>query len=493
MSTQPRTPVIVVMGHIDHGKSSLLDFIRKSNVVAREAGGITQHVSAYEAVHEKEGVKRQLTFLDTPGHEAFRAMRARSAQAADIAILIVSAEDGVKPQTKEALEWILNRGIPYVVAINKIDKPGANIDKTKQSLAESGVYVEGWGGQIPWVAISAKTGEGIPELLDTLLLIADLSDIKGDAHAPAEGIIIEANRDSKKGVWASAIVRNGTLSKGSFVVAGSAFAPLRIIEDFQGKSSESIPMGSPVRIVGWNTVPEIGKSFSVCETKKEAEEKTALYLSTHESTDTLIDTSKDILPLVVKADTAGSLEALVYEIGKMTHERIALKIVGKGIGPVNEGDVKLASATKGTVIIGLHVKADSSALSLADRLEVPIELSSIIYKLTEWLEEKFKDAAPTIEIEEESGACKVLKCFSKNKDKQVLGGRVERGALTKNATVKIMRRDNEIGRGKVKELQSMKQIMDSVSEGTEFGALIEARTEIAPGDQLIAFSVVTTK
>ena len=267
-----RPPIVVVMGHIDHGKSTLLDYIRKSNSVASEAGGITQHLSAYVVTHTtKEKAVEQITFLDTPGHEAFQKMRLRGADMADVAILVVSAEDGVKPQTLEALASIKQANIPYIVAINKIDKPGADIMRTQTSLIENEIYVEGMGGDIPWVGISAKTGEGIPELLDIVVLAADIAELKADTSAPATGQIIEGKMDSKRGNTATLIVKDGTLKKGSFVVSGHSYTPVRIMEDFNGKPVSEAGPATPVGIAGFGEIPAVGAAFYTVATKKEAE------------------------------------------------------------------------------------------------------------------------------------------------------------------------------------------------------------------------------
>ena len=270
---EERPPVVVVMGHVDHGKSTLLDYIRKTEVVLGEAGGITQRLSAYEVAHkDSTGRERHITFLDTPGHEAFSGMRERGALVADIAILIVSAEDGVKAQTKEALETILKNNVPYVVAINKIDKPGANPEKVKGELVENGVYLEGMGGSISFVAISAKTGAGINELLSTVLLTADLAELKGNPSEPAEGYVLESSMEARRGTSATLIIKNGTIKEGAFVVAGTALASFRIVEDFLGKPLTEATCSSPIRVTGWDEIPKSGTLFQVFYDKKEAEE-----------------------------------------------------------------------------------------------------------------------------------------------------------------------------------------------------------------------------
>ncbi len=492
-TTIERPPVVVVMGHIDHGKSTLLDFIRNANTVLKEAGGITQHISSYEVNHMKDGKNHSLTFLDTPGHEAFKGIRSRGASVADIAILVVSAEDGVKPQTLEAQRVILEAKMPYIVAINKIDKPGANIDRVKQSLAENDIFLEGYGGTIPWVPVSAKVGTGIDELLGMILLVAELEGLTGNPKLPGSGIIIESNLDTKKGISASAIVKNGTLEKGGFVVSGTSFAPLRIMENFLGKPVESISFSSPVRIVGWDSLPKAGDSFISVSSKKEAllliEAETE---NLKKDKNTLEESSSDalLIPIIIKTDSAGSLDALIYEIKKLRGDRIAPKIVLEGIGPVSENDIHTANTDQNSLIIAFHTKVDPKAANLAERLGMTIHSFDIIYKLTEWLAKTLEEKTPSIEVEEILGTAKVLKTFSKTKDKQILGGRVESGVLSLNDQVKIFRRDLEISRGRVRELQVMKQKTNSVSEENEFGALIEAKFEIAPGDKIVSFTMV---
>lgn len=481
-----RAPIIAVMGHIDHGKSTLLDHIRSTNTTDREAGGITQHVSAYEVTIERDGKKRKLTFLDTPGHEAFMGIRARGASAADIAVLVVSAEDGVKPQTMEAYRHIEKCGVPYVVAITKIDKPSANIDYAKQSLAENGIYVEGYGGDIPVVAVSAKTGEGIDELLDMLLLVSELERCMGDHTKMGTGTIVESRLDPKKGVTAVGVIKDGTVRKGQVAAAPGAIAPLRFILDAEGNQADELSFSSPIQIIGWDNLPPVGSTFEIFDDKKAAQfyaDSEAAKAQTKKA-DVRIDDSLTILPIILKADTAGSLEAIEYELGKISRERIIPKIVASGVGSVSEGDVKNAIATPGTLVFSFSTKVDAQAAALADRSGVSIESFDIIYKLTERVTELLTEREPRIEVEEMVGAAKVLKVFSAQKDKQVLGGRVTTGTFEKSGIIRIVRRDEEIGRGTVRELQQSKMEADSISEGSEFGAMIESKAEIAPGDTL---------
>jgi translation initiation factor IF-2 len=520
-----RDPVVVVMGHIDHGKSTLLDYIRKSNVVSGEAGGITQHVGAYQAEHiSSDGKKHTITFLDTPGHEAFCSIRERGAKAADIAILVVSAEDGVKPQTIEALKVIQIEKIPYLVAINKIDKPNADVNKTKQSLGENEIYVEGWGGDIPCVAISALNGTGVSELLDMVILVSELADLSYEPNKPAEGIVIESERDSRKGISATLLIKNGILKTGAFIVAGNAYAPVRYIDDFKGEKIESAEASAPVRVVGWNEVPTCGITFNIVKTKKEAERAIESYIKTESSSILVADTfpprainrsaplrlapgsvdssieddstdEKPIivsLPLIIKTDAIGSLEGVKHEFAKIKHDKVEIKIISEGIGPINESDVKTAMSNSDIILIGFNAKPDAKASAMIERSAIPIKIMnfSIIYELTEFIRTTLLSKVPKEFIEETTGRAKILAIFSKEKDKQVVGGKVETGILYSGNEVKIMRRAAEIGRGKIRELQEKKMRVSEVAEGHEFGVMVEAKTEIAVGDRIEAVKMV---
>ncbi len=493
-SAQPssRPPIVVIMGHIDHGKSTLLDYIRKTNVVAGEAGGITQHISAYEVVHKAGKKESRITFLDTPGHGAFQGMRVRGAKVADIAILVVSAEDGVKAQTLEAYKTIQEAKIPFIVAINKIDKPNANMETTKLSLAEAGIYVEGYGGDISWVGISAKVGTGVSELLDTVLLVAELAELKGDSSKSAQGVIIESNTDPKTGTSATLIITDGTLRKGSFVVADDSMAPVRQISDFSGKAIDSASYSSPIRITGWTSVPAVGSIVYTHEKKKEAEEavtkikRIPLVQPDYERNEEGVV----IIPLIIKTDVAGTLEAIEHEIGKLKHDRVKLKLIQKGVGMVSETDIKQALGSTTALVVAFHTKADNPAVDLASRTGVTINYFDIIYKLTEWIEEIIQERAPHIEVVEEVGQLTVLRFFSQQKEKQVIGGKVKEGKILNNSHFKIMRRDAYIGEGKVVELQQQKIKCGEVLEGAECGMMVESKFTIAERDLLVPYAVV---
>ncbi len=494
-----RPPVVAIMGHIDHGKSTLLSYIRKNTEALNEAGGITQHISAYEVLHlAKDGKKHFVTFIDTPGHEAFKGIRQRGASVADIVILVVSAEDGVKPQTLEALSSITTSKTPYIVAINKIDKPGASVEKTKQNLAENSIFVEGYGGDIPVVSISAKTGEGISELFDMIILVAELESLTGDPKALATGMVIESNRDIKKGISATCIIKNGTLEKGMFVTSGVSSSPVRIMENYLGKQIQKASFSSPVKIIGWDVLPEVGSSFETYSDRDEAresveKEKTKKLEKTKKKTENIETTeSVTIIPIIVKADTGSSLEAVLSQIEKLETDRVKAKVTSSGIGTISENDVRGANGNEKAIVVGFNVKVDSPAKNLAERDEIEVKTFDIIYKMSEWLKETLTTRTPKIKVLESVGQAKILKIFSKVKDKQILGGRVEKGSVTLGAQVKITRREAEIGEGKIRELQQMKKSVSEVREGTEFGALIEAKMEIAPGDKIESF-IITEK
>ncbi|HEY0964634.1 MAG TPA: translation initiation factor IF-2 [Candidatus Paceibacterota bacterium] len=488
-----RPPVVVVMGHIDHGKSTLLDYIRKSNVVDKEAGGITQHLSAYVVSHTtKDGATESITFLDTPGHEAFQKMRLRGADVADVAILIVSAEDGVKPQTLEALASIKQANIPYIVAINKIDKPGADINRTHTSLIENEIYVEGMGGDIPWAPISAKAGTGVSDLLDLVILTADLAELTGDTNAPATGQIIESNLDPKRGNTATLLIKDGTLVSGQFVISGTAFAPVRIMEDHLNKSIKSASLSAPVQIIGWSEIPQVGATFSTIGSKKEAEAAIESFKNNRTVAKTsIVRSSLPVVPIMIKADVFGTLEAIQHELNKFESDRILVKVIGATVGDITASDVQNVSATSDAIIVGFNVKVERAAKDLAERLNVEIDTFDIIYELSEWLNTALKNRTPKKEEKIETGTIKILKHFSTQKNTHVLGGRVEEGMIKLNQRVRILRRDIEIGTGTVKNLQQYKSDVQQIAEG-EFGMQIETRAEIAPGDHIKPYDLVIT-
>ncbi|MEI6238380.1 MAG: translation initiation factor IF-2 [bacterium] len=507
-SFKTRPPVVVIMGHIDHGKSTLLDYIRKSNVAGGEAGGITQHLGAYEVAHVPEegagaGKSGLITFLDTPGHEAFTGIRERGASAADIAILIVSGEDGVKPQTVEAYECIKKANIPFIVAITKVDKPSADIERTKISLAENEIYLEGYGGDISFVPISSVTGKGIPELLDMITLMADVADLRANFDAQPSGIVVEAHLNPKKGIAATLIVKEGVLASGMHILADDAISPVRIFENCYGRPIKEAKPGRPARVIGFDKTPGVGTIFHAFKTKKEAEVAREIYKEKFASdADVAKKAEKEkvekpleegaptvTIPLIIKADTVGSLEGIRHEMKKLVLNGVILHVIYDGIGEIKESDVKAGMANTATYILGFNVEVDPKAAGIVERSGVKVKTWNIIYKLVEFLAELVKENKPKVYADEATGTLKVMQVFSKAKDKQIIGGKVQQGFIKLGSEVKILRRDAEIGRGKIRELQQNKKKTEEVNEGYECGLLVEAKIEITIGDKIQCFVV----
>lgn len=483
-------PVVAIVGHIDHGKTTLLDYIRKSAVAAKETGGITQRVSAYEVTHTGAEGERHITFIDTPGHEAFQKMRARAGAAADIAILIVAADDGVKPQTLEAHKAILEAGIPFIVAFTKIDKDTASLDRAKESVMKNGIYLEGLGGDISFVGVSGKTGAGVSELLDLIGLTADLHSITCDATKEVEGIVIESARDPKAGISATVIVRSGTITIGGFAVIGSAMAPLRTLEDFTGAKVTEISCGKPARITGFDSEPKVGSILSIVKTKKEAEKLTDEVRQPTQAKPrgSAIEGGgkRTLVRLALKADTAGSLEALEHELAKISEEGIELHIVSGTVGPISDNDIRPFIGFSPAIVLGFNVKADASAKDLAERQRITIETRAIIYELGDWLKEEIKKFKPEMEEGAISGTAQIIKHFSSSGAKHVVGGKVLTGIIHLKDQVLIHRRGIEVGTGKVVNLQTQRADVDEITEGMEFGAQIESKADIVAGDTVSA-------
>ncbi len=486
-TTKQRPPVVVIMGHIDHGKSTLLDYIRKTNQTAKEAGGITQHVSAYEAECNIGGEKKLITFLDTPGHEAFCSIRERGSQVADIAILVVSAEDGVKPQTVEALKCINTDKLPYIVAITKIDKAGANIDKVKQSLAEQEVFVEGWGGTVPVVALSSKTGEGVEDLLEMISLQADMEGFEGDITKKASGFILESNLNPNTGISSTIIIKEGSLRVGMYIASRGAYTPIRNITNSNNEQIKEAQFSTPIKIVGWNNPPFVGSEFMTFDNKDEAIKYSEELEEQKENNKEF--SAETYFPIIIKADAFGSLDAVEHELQKLNTPKIAVKIISKGVGAITESDIKTANIKK-SLVVGFNVSTDKSAESLALREHTDVKTYTIIYELVDYVKTKLKEATPVETIETVTGRLKIMRVFSKNKDKQVVGGRVEEGEIKLNSVVKILRRESIIGEGKIKELQVQKIKNDTATEGQECGLMIESKIEITPSDQIQAIALI---
>jgi translation initiation factor IF-2 len=491
-SSLVKQPVVAIVGHVDHGKSSLLDYIHKTAVVDGEAGGITQKISAYVATHDG----KKITFLDTPGHESFQNMRERGVEIADIAILVVSAEDGVKAQTLQAYETVKKIGIPYIVAINKIDKPGADIERTKNNLVENGIYLEGMGGDITFVCISAKTGENISELLDNILLLSEMSDLKYNKNIHATGRVLESFVDSKRGISATLVLSDGVLPSSGSILAGTSLSPIRIIEDFNGKTVKTAIAGEPIKVTGFDTIPTSGSIFISNDNKKEIEKVQQSEID--EQKKVVLDpriyrNAKVVVPVLLKASSVGALDAVKYEIKKLETKDTKIKIIGEGIGNITEGDIMIASGDVNTTILGFDVKLENKAREQAERFKIVPETFDIIYKLSERFAEIFEEKLPYEEIEKVIGKLKVLKTFSTNKDIRVVGGKVTEGIIRDGAFMKIIRRDYEIGKGKIVGLQQMKMKSKEVTEGNECGMSIDTKHEVIAGDILTVVEIERKK
>ncbi len=490
-----RAPVVAIMGHIDHGKSTLLDYIRKENTVDKEAGGITQHVAAYEA--EYNGKK--ITFIDTPGHEAFAAARSRGANIADIAVLVVSADDGVKEQTLGAIKFIKESGIPFIVAINKIDKPNADIQKTKNSLLENEIYLEGMGGDISYNEISALKGTGVDDLLETILLTAEVEDLKADTGKLGTGYVLEAKTDPKKGISATMILKDGHIKTGEYVVSGTTSSPVRIMEDFTGKTlREAIPSAA-ITITGFDEIPAAGDSFAVFENKKEAlkfiEDLKDLEREQAVAEKKIIvgrrkKNQKHIFPLVIKADVQGSVDAIKHQMEKIENERAEFKIVLAGVGNIGEKEMKALAGSEKATIVGFNVSVERNTQLQAENLGVEIKTFNIIYELEDYLKKRLIELTPKETFEEKTGEARILKQFSWTNKGGVVGGEVISGELKKTDKIKIYRRDVYLGDAEILALQHGKQAVEKVNEGEQFGINLASKYEIIEGDKLELITIV---
>lgn len=485
-----RPPVVVVLGHVDHGKTTLLDAIRKTNIAAGESGGITQHIGAYQA----QVNDRIITFLDTPGHEAFTAIRSRGAKVADVAILVVAADESVKPQTKEAIKIIQEAGIPMVVAINKVDKPGANIDKIKQDLAQENILVESWGGQVPAVEISAKQGAGISELLDMVILVSDLLELKATLNVTAKGVIIESNKDPQRGYVATALVQEGVLRVGDWIVVGHVVGKVKSMEDFRSQTVTEAEPSQPVQITGWQESPRVGMPFRTAPAKKAAEELAAdsitpppvPFESFRKSAISAEDEHIHTLNVIFKTDVASSLEAIELSISAIHNDQVVLRVLDAGVGNITEADVKTASA-KGAIIMGFHVAVEPAAQKLAERDGITIRTFDIIYELIEGIRNQLTELLPAQTQRTVVGRLKVLALFKKEGKHQILGGKVTSGKAEKSVLVDLVKGDVITRVGKLTQVQHNKEEMDSVKEGLEAGLRIDISSfsgDIQVGDTL---------
>lgn len=472
----PRPPVITILGHVDHGKTTLLDTLRETHIVEKEAGGITQHINAYQ-IKNKE---RLITFIDTPGHEAFQSMRQRGALAADIVILVVAADDGIKPQTKEVAKFVLERKIPFLVAINKIDKPEANVNKVKQQLSEIGIFVEGYGGEISVCEISAKKNLGLDDLLDTVLLLADIYDFRADAERDALGIILESHKDPQRGPVSTALIKTGTLKVGQNIVAGRVFGKIKKLENYAGKTVKEAGPSMPVVIMGLNQLPQSNDILRTEQDKLEIkkQKKTAQGQKTFSASigqmgseqiiKTLDKAKKTKWPIVLKADFQGSMEALLQILLAIPSNEVSAEIVKKGIGPITESDVKAAQSA-GADVFGFNSLPTSLASRMAKEMKVDIQSFSVIYELVEKAKEAMAELLEPEIKKIDLGRLKVLAIFKTGKNQMIVGGKVLQGEMVKGETLEILRKEDFIGKGKLIQLQHNKENAPKVKEGLECG------------------------
>ena len=495
-----RAPVVCVMGHVDHGKTSLLDAIRHTNVTDREAGGITQHIGAYMV----NVAGRKITFLDTPGHEAFTAMRMRGANSTDIAILVVAADDGVKPQTVEAINHAKAAGVEVIVAINKIDKPGASVDRVKQELTEYGLIAEDWGGSTICVPVSAKSREGIEDLLEMVLLTADVLELKANPKRQARGLVIEAELDKGKGPVATVLVQKGTLHVGDFIAAGSSYGKVRAMMDDKGRRVKEAGPSTPVEILGLNDVPMAGEIFISPESDKEA--KTFAETFIKESREKMLEDTKlrmsldDLysqiqsgnlkeLNLIIKADVAGSVEAVKQSLLKLSNEEVVVKCIHGGVGAINESDVTLASASS-AIIIGFNVKVDATAKETADREKVDVRLYRVIYNAIEDVERAMKGMLDPVYEEKVIGHAEIRQIFKASGVGNIAGSYVLDGMFQRGCKVRISREGKQIYEGELASLKRFKDDVKEVKAGFECGLVFDKFNEIQELDMVEAYIMV---
>lgn len=491
---QLRPPIVAVMGHVDHGKTTLLDTIRKTNVVASEAGAITQHIGAYQVEHQG----KLITFLDTPGHEAFAAMRARGANVTDIIVLVIAVDDGVKPQTVEVIHRAKLTKTPLVVALNKIDKPEANLDRVKRELMNFGVTVEDWGGTVPAVPISAKTGMGIDKLLEIILLTGELEELKANPEGQTVGTVIESHLSRGQGCMATVLVQNGTLKIGDFVNAGTTFGKVRTMQDASGKRLKLATPSTPVQVSGLSSIPGAGDILKVTRSLEEAREQ-AIVLQKFERAKRLrsrpvikTDPNKKELKLIIRADVQGSLEAITDALSKLGDEEVKLTIVDAAIGDINESDVQLAENTD-SIIIGFHTRVTVGAAKLAKQKNITIDQYDIIYELLEDLTSALLAMIPTEVVKTMIGRVKIKAIFRTEPQMMIVGGEVIEGEIVEKKKFNIIRDKQFVGEGKVEELQHNKVEVSEVGIGKEFGLKAQIGQSIEIGDILEVYDETVKK
>ncbi len=493
-----RPPVVTIMGHVDHGKTSLLDAIRETEVAAGEAGGITQHIGAYQVHHEA----KTITFLDTPGHAAFTAMRARGAKVTDVAVVVVAADDGVMPQTKEAIDHARAADVPILIAVNKIDKEGAQPDRVRNELAADGLTPEDWGGETVYCDVSAKTHEGLDNLLDMILLVSELEELGANPDAPASGTVVESQLDPGRGPVVTILVQRGTLAVGDSLVAGPQWGRVRAMQDFTGARVEQAGPGMPVEVLGFDGVCEAGEHVRAVENDRLARQlaqergnrlktealarRQARKVSLEEVFSRAQEGEIKELNIVLKADVAGSLEALQDEIAKVPQERVGINIIHSQTGGINESDVMLASASE-AIVIGFNVRPLADARKAAEREGVDVRTYSVIYKITEDLRNAMEGMLEAVEVEQTLGEAEVKQTFKASKVGRIAGCVVNEGKVTRDASVRLVREGTVIWNGKLGSLRRFKDNVQEVEEGQECGVVLDGYADVKEGDVLEFF------
>lgn len=487
---ESRPPVVVVMGHVDHGKTTLLDRIRKTTVAEKESGAITQHIGAYQTEH----AGKKITFLDTPGHEAFSAIRSRGAAVADVAVLVVAADEGVKPQTLEALELIKKAALPFVVAMSKMDKPGAQAEKVKGELAEHEILVEGWGGSIPVVPLSAATGEGLETLLEMIELLAEVHrSPKAESALPgtSSGTVLESALDPRRGALATLLPREGTLRRGVNLTAGETFGRVRLMEDWEGRSVAEAPPSFPVRVIGFKEPPAAGDTFQEFQSLKEAESSAVREANRRKTYEpkiiTLVSGKREhILNLVIRADVRGSIEAIVEALRILPVERVGIEILKTAVGPVSDSDLKIAEP-KGATVIAFRVGVEPQASAFALKRGAAIMTFDVIYELIEFVRKKMAETLPRQILREDLGTLTILALFKKTPQGQIAGGKVTKGKIRRGASAELARNGTLLGRGVIAQLQQERVDVQETAEGRECGILFAGGKDLAVGDVLNVF------
>jgi translation initiation factor IF-2 len=491
-----RPPVVTIMGHVDHGKTSLLDAIRLTDVAAGEAGGITQHIGAYHV--EKNGKK--ISFIDTPGHEAFTRMRARGAKVTDIVVLVVAADDGVMPQTLEAIDHAKAAGVPIIVAINKIDKPEAQIDRIKQQLADRGLLAEDWGGDTVMVPVSAKAKQNLDLLLEMILLVADIQDLKANPARPAMGTVLEAKLDRGRGPVATVLVRNGTLKVGDYFICGSVFGRVRAMFDDRGNPTKEVTPSLPAEILGLESLPEVGDTLQVVTDTAKAKQiviyretkarDVAMSKNNRITLEQLHDQLKEgevkDLNIILKTDVGGTAEVLSETLQKLSNEKVRIRVVHSGVGAITETDVLLASASN-AIIVGFNVRPERTAQAVAEKEKVDIRLHTIIYELSDEIKRAMTGLLEPVFKEVYKGRAKVREAFRISKVGTVAGCQVDDGVVTRNSEVRLLRDNVVIHTGKIESLKRFKNDASEVKAGLECGISIANFNDIKPGDVIEAF------